>query len=477
MNPIPQTTENSPGKEGQGLIPGYHSYLSHDERYAIGKSLRESCPRTSHAFWKPSPGRPDPVSLILESDKGRMEDLIPLRHGRMMQSPFTFYRGAAFNMASDLATTPVSGIRVQCCGDAHLSNFGGFATPERKVIFSINDLDETLPAPWEWDIKRLAASFVAGCRNNGLSDTTAREVVQACVRSYREHMEEFSKMKNLELWYHTMDSDLMLASVKDPAIRKRILKRLDKEQKNRVLEDMYPKLVETKNGLQVIKEQPPTIFHLPGFVPGEIDPIIRTAYLNYRETLAVGHRVLLDRYELKDLAIKVVGVGSVGTRCLVLLLNAGDKDPLFLQVKEARPSVLEAFAGKSIYANNGQRVVSGYRLMQPSSDIFLGWTTGGRDGVQYYFRQLRDVKIKVLVETFGKNLMMAYADWCSHALALSHARSGDSSILSGYMGKSDVLDKAIADFAILYADQNETDHASLVKAIRTGKVKVAFDKT
>jgi uncharacterized protein (DUF2252 family) len=460
-----------------GSIPAFESHFSRKERYVLGKGLRQKCPRVSHAGWKPAKGRPDPVNLILEADEGRLPGLVPLRHSRMSQSPFTFYRGAALNMASDLASTPANGIRVQCCGDAHLTNFGGFATPERRIIFSVNDLDETLPAPWEWDLKRLAASFVPACRDNGISDTDARDVVMTCVRSYRERMAEYSEMKTLELWYHRIDAESIVASVKDANIRKRIMARLVKEQKARILEDMFPKLTQEKDGIRVIRDQPPTIFHYEDQKPGEINKFARDAFINYRETLTPGHRVLLDRYEFKDLAIKVVGVGSVGTRCWILLLDAGDSDPLFLQAKEARPSVLAPFAGPSVYSNNGQRVVNGYRLMQPSSDIFLGWTVGEYGGYHYYFRQLRDMKIKVLVETFDVTLMTAYAGLCSNALALAHARSGDPAMLSGYMGKSDTLDKAIASFSLAYADQNEKDHASLLRAIRRGKVKVEESST
>jgi uncharacterized protein (DUF2252 family) len=444
------------------------------ERYAAGKAMRETCPRNSHAIWKPSVGRPDPVTLLLEAEKGRLPDLLPLRHGRMVRSPFTFYRGSALAMAYDLASTPTTGVRVQVCGDAHLCNFGGFATPERKVIFSINDLDETLPAPWEWDVKRLAASFVVACRDNGLRDAAARDVVKTCVRTYRESMAEFSRMKTLELWYHTMGADELVANIKDPKFRQRALKRLQKERAKSVAEDIFPKLVEQRGELPVIKDQLPEIFHAEGHTPGEIQQVLRDALAVYRGTLQHSTQTLLDRYEIRDAAIKVVGIGSVGTACWVFLFMAGEGDPLFLQVKEARASVLEPYAGASVFPNHGQRVVNGYRLMQPASDIFLGWSQGPKR--HFFVRQLRDIKISIRVETFGAPEMDLYANWCGRALALSHARSGLSATLSGYMGKSDAFDEAMAAFSMAYADQNERDHAALDRAVRTGKVKAVFEE-
>ena len=447
---------------------------TYKERYAEGKALREKCPRDAHATWKASKGRPDPVQVVLEAEKGRLPELLPLRHGRMLRSPFTFYRGSALAMAYDLAATPSSGVRVQCCGDAHLSNFGGFATPERRVIFSINDLDETLPAPWEWDVKRLAASFVVGCRDNGVKDAAAKTAVMTCVRTYRESMAEFSRMKTLELWYVSMGADELIASIKDPAMRDRALKRLQKERARSVAEDIFPKLVEHKGEKPVIKDQLPTIFHAKGHKPGEVLKVIQNAFDAYRDTLPHSSRSLLDRFEIRDVAVKVVGIGSVGTLCWVFLLTAGDDDPLFLQVKEARPSVLERFAGKSPFANHGQRVVNGYRLMQPASDLFLGWSQGPRR--HFFFRQLRDIKISVRVESFGATEMNLYAGWCGRALALSHARSGNSTTLSGYMGKSDTFDRAIADFSMAYADQNEKDHAALARAVRSGKLEAVVEE-
>jgi uncharacterized protein (DUF2252 family) len=447
---------------------------SRAERYAAGKALRTSCPRESHARWKAPSNRRDAVGLVLEAEKGRLPDLLPLRHGRMVRSAFTFYRGAALTMAADLAATPASGIRVQCCGDGHLCNFGGFATPERRVIFSINDLDETLPGPWEWDLKRLAASFVVACRDNGLRDAAARDVATTCAHAYRESMADFSQLKTLELWYRSLAAEELIAGLPSD-LRKRAVKRIQKEQAKSRGEEMFPKLVEHKGDKPVIKDQLPTIFHAEDTPPGDVQKIVLDAIVAYRATLPTAYQSLLDRYELRDAAVKVVGVGSVGTACLVLLFMAGEDDPLFLQVKEARASVLEPYAGASGFPNHGQRVVNGYRLMQPASDMFLGWSHGAR-GRHYFIRQLRDMKTSLMVETFGLAEMTIYAGWCGRALALSHARSGSASMLSGYMGKSDALDEAIASFSMAYADQNEKDHAALVRAVRSGKVKAVLEE-
>ncbi len=454
-------------------VPASVKGLSRDEAYGLGKQLRKACPRTSHADWKPPRGRPDAVQLVLEAEKGRMPELLPLRHGRMARSAFTFYRGAALSMAFDLARSPVSGIRVQCCGDAHLCNFGGFATPERKVIFAINDLDETLPAPWEWDVKRLAASFVVACRDNGLSEAAAEDAVRTTVRAYRESMAEFSQMKTLELWYYALGADEIAANLKDAGMRKRVLARIEKERGKSTAEDVFPKLVEHKGDKPVIKDQLPTIFHLEGHPPGEIQKTLLDALALYGESLNPATRSLLNRYELQDAAIKVVGIGSVGTACWVFLFTAAEGDPLFLQVKEARPSVLEPYAGANIFPNNGQRVVNGYRLMQPASDMFLGWSQGPRR--HFFVRQLRDIKISPRVEAFDSAAMDTYGTWCGRALALSHARSGMSVPLSGYMGRSDAFDKAMASFAVAYADQNEKDHAALKRAIKAGKVEAQYE--
>ena len=458
--------------KGDRLFTHRHSRA---ERRAMGKKLRDACPREAHAVWRAAVGRPDPVSLVLEADKGRIPELLPLRHGRMALSPFTFYRGSALNMAVDLATTPATGVRVQCCGDAHVGNFRGLGTPERRVIFAINDLDETLPAPWEWDLKRLAASFVVASRNNGLSESTARDAVLTCVRSYREHMTELSEMNPLDLWYLAVDIETIIATLDNPEFRKRAKKRMEKEQTRRVEEDLFPTFKQAAGKTPVIEDQLPTIFHWKGHRPGEIHPDTAEAFALYRDSLAPSTRALLDRYEPRDAAVKVVGVGSVGTACAVLLLTDGDGNALVLQVKEARASVLEGYAGQSILPNHGQRVVNGQRLMQPVSDIFLGWTKT-RLGRHFYIRQLRDIKIKLAVEMFGKAEMLLDAKWCGHTLALSHARSGDPALIGGYLGKSDTFDKAIETFSVIYADQNEKDYAALKHAIKGGKLKAVIEE-
>ena len=416
-----------------------------DDLYEEGKSLRGKCPRKSHAVWKAPDNRPDPLRLLEESNKGRIPQLIPIRYGRMVRSPFTFYRGAALNMAADLAVTPATGLRVQACGDCHLLNFGDYATPERRNIFDINDLDETLPAPWEWDVKRLAASFVLACRNNGFSQGRARDAVLSCVRSYRERMAEYSQMPVLDVWYASIDVEKVLPTIKDKETRLRHQKLLAKARARSVLEHDFPKLAAIVGQSPAIKDSPPLIYHPREEREKELLARARAAFAGYRESLEEDRRVLLDRFDLKDIAIKVVGVGSVGTFCAVMLLMASEQDPLFLQVKEARASVLEAYAGKSIYPNHGQRVVNGYRLMQSASDIFLGWTKG-KLGRHVYVRQLKDMKVGALVELFSPGMMVEYAEICGWALARAHARSGAPAKISGYLGKSDVFDKAIAAF-------------------------------
>lgn len=447
---------------------------SRAELIARGKATRDTCPRSSHAVWKAPHDRPAPVRLIEESNEGRLPELIPLRHGRMLQAPFTFYRGAALNMAVDLAGTPATGFCVQACGDAHLGNFRCFATPERRVIFDIHDLDETLPAPWEWDVKRLAASFVLACRSNSLSEKQAQEAVLTCVRSYREHMAEFSKMRALNVWYASFEAEKLFATIKEADVRAGARKHLAKAQGVCVFEDDFPKLADTSGETPIIKDNPPMTYHHLERGEAEFYETIANILAHYRESLPDERRVLLDRYRVKDMAIRVVGVGSVGTVCSVALLMAGAKDPLFLQVKEARPSVLEAFAGKSIYANHGQRVIVGHRLMQSASDIFLGWTQG-EDGRHFYVRQLRDVKIKFRVEQFTPAKMIQFAGWCGATLARAHARSGEPALISGYLGKTDAFDRAIAGFAVAYADQVERDHEILARAVREGKLEACTE--
>jgi uncharacterized protein (DUF2252 family) len=403
-----------------------------------------------------------------------MPQLVPVRHGRMLLSPFTFYRGAALNMAADLSRLPSTGIRVQCCGDAHLLNFGCFATPERRVVFAINDLDETLPAPWEWDLKRLTASFVIACRHNGLSESCARDAVLACVRSYREHMAELGKLPAMQLWYADLEVNKLIADL-DVDMRARAGRRLTRARERSTVEHDFPKLAHTIGDAAVIKEFPPTIYHWRGSGKEEFYEAVRDAFTRYRASLSPARRVLLDRFHLKDIAMKVVGMGSVGTRCAVLLLMAGRDDPLFLQVKEARASVLESYAGASVFANQGERVVNGQRLMQSVSDIFLGWTES-QAGFHFYLRQLKDVKIKFAVDQFGSPEMIQFAKWCGNSLALSHARSGEPNLISGYVGKADTFDKAIVAFSVSYADQTERDYAAVRKAARKGRLDVRTER-
>ena len=468
--------ETSSAKSIPRLAPG----KTRAERYAMGEALRKKCSRSSHAEWTPSAKRPDPVQLIAEGDKGRIPQLVPLRHGRMLESPFTFYRGAALNMAADLATTPTTGVYVQACGDAHLVNFRGFATPERQINFDIHDLDETLPAPWEWDLKRLATSFVLACRENGLDQTSADDAVLACARSYREHMADFSEMRALDVWYTRLDPEILFSLIKDPKerknVQKRVEKRIAKETERTALEHDFPKLAQATGEQITLLDNPPTIYHMGKDDQGEFEVAVREGFARYRDTLADDRRVLLDRFELKDIAIKVVGVGSVGTYCAVMLLMAAENDPLFLQLKEARASVLEAYAGKSAYSNHGQRIVIGHRLMQSASDIFLGWTSG-RHGRQFYVRQLRDAKMKPMVEDFSAGDFIVFAEWCGFSLARSHARSGDASVIAGYLGEADTFDKAIAGFSKAYAEQTERDHAALKKAARKGKLEVLIERS
>lgn len=443
------------------------------DRRAQGKALRTNVPRTAHAGWKAPKNRRDPIDLLVAANEGRIAELIPVRFGRMMQSPFTFYRGAAMVMAADLAHTAQSGLHVQACGDAHLLNFGGFATPERKVVFDINDLDETLPAPWEWDVKRLTASVVIAGQYLRLSETESARAAKATVRAYREHMADYSSMRALEVWYDTIGVDDAIEMFTEDA-RDRIKQRLEREEEKSSPEFVFPKLVEHCGTQPKLKDNPPLIFHptleqAPGIATG-----FRKALAGYRASLPDHVGVLLDRYRLCDLGVKAVGIGSVGTMCFVGLLIAAEDDPLFLQIKEARPSVLEPYVGKSIYENHGQRVVHGQHLMQSASDIFLGWATG-ENGRDFYVRQLRDTKISAIIEDWSFDMLHEYGKLCGWALAKAHARSGDAAKIAGYMGSSVVFDDAICEFAVEYADQNERDYRAFIKAIREGRIMAAPD--
>jgi uncharacterized protein (DUF2252 family) len=446
-----------------------------EERRAKGKALRDAVPREAHGTWKAPKDRRDPIDLLNETNARRLPQLVPIRFGRMLQSPFTFYRGAAAIMAADLATTPTSGIRVQACGDAHLMNFGGFATPERRTVFDINDLDETLPAPWEWDLKRLAASVVIAGRDISLSDSEATRAAKGAARSYREHMYDYAGMRALDVWYDAIDVDRFLKeTAPNEEKRKLIEERIEKARQRSVPEFLFPKLAAHQGSKPRIIDEPPLIFHPTDALAPGLKTGYQEAIAQYRESLPEHVRVLFDRYRFYDLAVKVVGIGSVGTLCTIALFMAGDEDPLFLQIKEAGPSVLEPFAGKSLHENHGQRVVAGQRLMQSASDIFLGWTKGS-DGRDRYVRQLRDTKINPLVEAFDASDLRTYARMCGWALARAHARSGDAAMIAGYMGSSETFDDAICEFANEYADQNRLDHRALVNAVREGRVKASTE--
>jgi uncharacterized protein (DUF2252 family) len=454
--------------------PAVHpSLMTPADRKAHGKSRRDAVPRDAHTGWRAPANRPDPIGILRAADATRQSDLVPLRYGRMLQSPFTFYRGSAGVMAADLARTPVSGIHVQVCGDCHLMNFGGFATPERRLIFDINDLDETLPAPWEWDVKRLVASFVLAARANGLSDANGRDAAVACARSYRRKMRDFAAMDVLDVWYARLDDSDFLAMLpqdRRAALRKRIAKATGASSSELV----FPKLVEQAGGQVSIHDTPPTIFHAEASrAAGDLD-MLREALAKYRGTLAEDRRMLLDRYRLVDAAIKVVGIGSVGTLCMVTLMMSVVDSPLFLQVKQANASVLEAYAGKSVYPHHGQRVVEGQRLMQPASDLFLGWVIGP-EGRHFYIRQLRDVKLSPLVQTYDAEMLSIYGQACGWVLARAHAKAGDPWAISGYLGKKAQFDEAMGKFALAYADQAEQDHAALKAAVRAGIVEVQLE--
>jgi uncharacterized protein (DUF2252 family) len=382
-------------------------------------------------------------------------------------------------MAADLARTPISGIRVQACGDAHLMNFGGFATPERNIIFDINDLDETLPAPWEWDLKRLAASVVIAAQHLRLPDSDAARMATDCAREYRERMADYASMRALDVWYDRIDMQRYVERASDPELRQAIRERLDErvaaEKRKTAPEHLYPKLVEMQGAVPRIKDEPPLIFHptadmAPGLQSGYAEAIAA-----YRESLPEHTRTLFDRFQFVDLAMKVVGVGSVGTACSVGLFMAAEDDPLFLQVKEARASVLEPHAGKSLHPNHGQRVIAGQRLMQAASDVFLGWTRG-KDGRDFYVRQLRDMKMSAILEDWDTPVLRQYTRMCAHALARAHARSGDAAQIAGYLGSSPAFDDAVGEFAVDYSDQNRSDYRALVRAIREGRVPAIVEE-
>ncbi len=434
------------------------------DRLAAGKALRKKVPRSSHAEWSPAPNRPDPVSLLEEQNRTRLAHLVPIRFERMSVSPFTFLRGSAVVMAQDLSTTPVTGIQVQLCGDAHLNNFGIFATPERNQVFDLNDFDETLPGPWEWDVKRLAASIVVAGRNNNFSREINRQAVLSCIGWYRQHMWEYSEMRHIDVWYSRIDYASSLQAVRGK-FRSWINKQREKSSQRTHVE-LLPRLTQEVDGQIFIKHEPPLITRLDD---NELAQMLSALVEEYRESLRDDRHVLLSKYRYLDVAQKVVGIGSVGTRCYVALLIGSDSnDPLFLQIKEAQASVLERHLGPSSYPNHGQRVIYGQRLTQASSGIFLGWTQLG--STDFYIRQLRDMKLSVDIATLIEEGFIEYCKFCGWALARAHARSGDPAMISGYLGQKDVFDQAIADFAGTYADQTERDYAALVAHIQATQV-------
>ena len=452
-----------------------------DERIARGKAARAEVPRSRHAEYEAPRDRPDPVDLLEDQARTRVPELVPIRYGRMLVSPFTFYRGAAKIMASDLAGTPRSGLNVQCCGDAHLSNFGVFASPERRLVFDINDFDETLPGPWEWDVKRLAASMIIAARDNGFGAKDQDRVVLDTVNEYRTAMRSFAGMGNLDVWYAHLEIESVLQEFRSQIKRAQIKRTEAALAKAHTRDSMsaFSKLTQRVNGRAEIVDQSPLIVPLRALLPdaerGEVFDWLHQLTRVYRQSLEHDRRKLLEEFELMDFARKVVGVGSVGTRAWIALFFGRDgNDPLFLQLKEAEESVLEEHVGKSVYKNHGQRVVVGQRMMQAASDIFLGWVhvKAGLDGVarDFYGRQLKDWKGSAEIEQMIPPGMAAYGRLCGWTLARAHARSGDRIAIASYLGAGNVFDQAILDFSKAYADQNDADYAALSEAVKSGRI-------
>ncbi len=440
------------------------------ERRAMGRARRDRAPLAAHGRWVPSPDRRDPIDVLEESNQGRVPDLVPIRYGRMLADPFAFLRGSAALMACDLAPTAVSGIQVQACGDCHLANFGLFATPERNLVFDLNDFDETLPAPWEWDIKRLAASLAVAGRAQGVSNRSSEAVVRALAQSYRAHLREYADMRVLDVWYSRLDDKTLIATAPTVKVRE-TRERISAKARGSVTEYLFPKITGLIDGHRRVVDNPPLVYHLPE--PSGAEAQVRKLLADYQATLPAHLGRLFEHYHYEDLAFKVVGVGSVGTRCYVVLLMADSDDPLLLQVKEARPSVLEPHAGKSEFDHHGQRVVVGQRLMQSASDMFLGWMTGA-DGTHYFLRQLRDMKFSVPLAGLTAQSLARYAAVCGWVLARAHAKGGDAAMIAGYLGKKDTFDQALGQFALAYADQTVRDHDKLVKAVKSGRVQATL---
>ncbi|MEV8096988.1 DUF2252 domain-containing protein [Kitasatospora sp. NPDC085879] len=465
-------------KDQSTATPAAHA--TPEERAARGREARRTAPRSSHAEYRPGPKRPDPLAILEAQSAKRVSELVPIRYSRMSESPFRFYRGAAAIMASDLAGSPDSGIHAQLCGDAHMLNFRLLASPERQLLFDINDFDETLPGPWEWDVKRLSASLVIAGRANGFDDAERSDIVRATVRQYRESMARFAEMRNLDVWYARMDADTLqeLAAEHAPKRGQRGLAQAMAKARTRDSLQAFEKLTETVDGMPRIAADPPLLTPISELLPdlerNALMELFRSLVGRYGKTIPSDRRYLLENFRLVDVARKVVGVGSVGTRCWIFLLLGRDgRDPLFLQAKEADTSVLAPHLGASLYRNQGERVVSGQRLMQAASDIFLGWErVDGIDGKRrdFYVRQLRDWKGIAVAEQMQPRGMQAFGQLCGFTLARAHARSGDRIAIAAYLGGKDVFDRALADFAEAYADQNERDHKALLKAVRAGRL-------
>jgi uncharacterized protein (DUF2252 family) len=478
------------------------AHPSVEDRKAKGLEARDRAAPSGHTKWRPAVDRPDPVGLLEEQDTTREQDLVPVRHGRMMVSPFTFYRGAAKIMAADLKDTPVAGLETQLCGDAHLSNFGLFASPERVLLFDVNDFDETLPGPFEWDVKRMAASFAIAGRNNGFSKADTRAATLASVKAYREAMASFAQMGTMDIWYAQLDEDELMSTIRSAvAGTKKEAKGAKKEKKDEKQEKQakiagkraeklaakahtrdslqaLSKLAELVDGQYRIVSQPPIVVPARdlaatyGLSRDQVVPVIHDQFRAYRATLQDDRRHLLERFDVVDVARKVVGVGSVGTRAFIVLLQGRDaQDPLFLQIKEATASVLEPYLGKSRYKQHGERVVQGQRMMQAASDIYLGWTKGLDVRRHFYWRQLRDMKGSADPEAMAPVGLTFYARTCGWTLARAHARSGDAVAIAAYLGESDAFDKSITDFSERYADQNERDYEEFVNAVRSARLE------
>jgi uncharacterized protein (DUF2252 family) len=442
--------------------------LSATERRQAGQALRKVVPRMMHAHWAPSASRRDPVDILVEAGRHRIASLLPIRYARMRASAFGFFRGGAAIMAADLADTPVTGLWTQACGDCHLANFGTFASPEGTPVFDVNDFDETLPAPFEWDVKRLASSFAVDALSRDLGDKTARHLAAAVAQAYRRHMQELARLDPLTSWRSRVDVADVLGGIADQKLRTRELKRL--HIATEAGDEGYPGLVERVKGQWRIKEKPPLIFPLSGQRDNTHEIVARTAFESYKLSLPEERRILLDRYELADVAFKVVGVGSVGTFCAIGLFVTRDDQTLLLQLKEAQTSALAPFVGPSLYRNQGQRVVVGQRIMQTVPDIFLGWTEDRGDDQQCYVRQLKDSRLAVIGADLAEGALPYHATLCGVTLARAHARSGDAVRIAGYLGTGMAFDSAIASFALAYAAQNQSDWRLFLEAIKAGQI-------